>query len=92
MTSKFIGRTKVRRVPRCSFCDNLCLGEQLEFTHKFSDGGSATKILCSMECLLEEMGLNDYITKEVERRTRREHNWLHKQVCPRCRARIISRT
>ena len=37
----------------------------------------------------EEMGVEEYITQQVESRTRQEFNWLHKQICPACRRRII---
>ena len=89
MTSKFIGRTGVERFPSCSHCDNPCEHEQYEVSHAFKGKERITKTYCSLECLKEEMGIEEYITQQVESRTRAEFNWLHKQICPACRRRII---
>jgi hypothetical protein len=36
--------------------------------------------------------LRDVINQEVDKQVRIEFNFLHKQICPACRRRIISKT
>jgi hypothetical protein len=90
MTSKFLGRTGIRRYPDCSFCSKPCEHEQYEVSHSFTNKEPETKHFCSLTCLRDAMGIEEHIVQEVESRTRQEFNWLHKQVCPSCRRRIIS--
>jgi len=89
MTSKFIGRTGVQRFPACSHCANPCDRELYEVSHSFKGKERLTKHYCSLECMREEMGVEEHIVQEVGSRTRQEYNWLHKQICPSCRRRII---
>ena len=90
MTSKFIGRTGLARQPDCSHCAKPCEHEQYEVSHSFTNQEPKMKIYCSLECMREEMGIEEHIVQEVESRTRQEYNWLHKRICPACRRRIIS--
>ena len=94
MTSKFLGKTGALRHPYCGHCDLPCKSEQYEFTHTFVGAGGekekAIKLYCSIECMREDMGINEHILYEVETRTKKELNWLHKQVCPSCTRRITS--
>lgn len=45
---------------------------------------------CMEEFFVER--LRDIINQEVEKQVRIEFNWLHSQICPACRRRIISNT
>lgn len=89
MTSKFIGRTGLTRYPECSHCRLPCKHEQYEVSHTFSSKETTVRIYCCLECMKEDMGIEEHIVQVVEDRTRQEFNWLHKQVCPACRRRII---
>jgi hypothetical protein len=38
---------------------------------------------------MDDLGVTEHITEEVEKKAREEFNFLHKQICPSCRRRIL---
>jgi hypothetical protein len=42
---------------------------------------------CSWDCF-QLYFFDEAIQKEIDRKVRREFNWLHKQICPACVRRI----
>lgn len=57
--------------------------------------GDKLRHFCPESSCMEEFFIERYrdsINKEVEKQVRVEFNFLHKQVCPACRWRIISKT
>jgi hypothetical protein len=72
MKSKFLGRTDIPKKEVCQHCALPCKNEVYSVTHSFSSTKGVTTKFCSIECLREEMGVEEYIASEVEARAKTE--------------------
>jgi len=48
-----------------------------------------TRVFCGRDCLCKFLEVPEMVIDKVESEVRREVNELHKQVCPRCKHRLL---
>ena len=74
-------------VERCLHCKFPIKKERVTLSYQREDV-EQTNLFCSPDCMVEYLW-DEKIRNEIDREVRKEMNWLHKQICPACRRRII---
>jgi len=81
----------MKHVKKCAHCSLVIKNETvtLEYRRKEETYDRVHKrVYCSADCMVEAL-YDERIRDEIDLEVRKELNWLHKQICPSCRRRIM---
>jgi len=76
----------LQRTPVCENCGEVCGDTVFRFAHEHEGYVESEVTFCSAECWQEY--LNVVPAEEVDRRYRKEANFLYGLVCPACKNRF----